>query len=468
MDRSDYLITLPFLIPVSFESGPIICRHHLKQILQSESDDLEVIKIFPSHVVSIEPISHKSQKCTGPAFFCTKTSDADSKDMNCDSSSTSHREYLESDPSLTKFNAYLVPVHHHDNNLQRSPCPNSIGKNPSSPVPSSASTSLSKSQSPWTPRINTLSSSDALNINLLYFAVGDLRKIDSDIIFYCVDPCQIRALEVVGTKESGDRFHERASESIREPHCLTIQFDTCLFRIFHEKIVTEIKTEEIAHQNTIHEAFSSIKTHILSEGRRSAEFREGNLSFGQYISLISPSHNAISVQHTHDMEGQTSHELITYMNRESDEKVESKPSHEKTSLIENQLDIYSRSWRGILALDALTKLEKKDRIDTLNSGNKVFTSVAKTCTTLCSKLYVTESETDLIEEEERLENKVSEIDGKMNDIMRTLFPVKKDAILIQKPNAEEIVHLEAQLEMHLEAYKSAIKNRHGTAFYLQR
>lgn len=470
MECPNYLSSLPFLIPVTFDSGPSICKKHLKQILQSEADDPQITKFFPNHLASIEPTSHSNGKSTGAAFFCPKSLLGRGKEYNDDSASTTDCDLIANDPALVRFTAFLVPANYLEPTMSlQTPQSKASNKQGISPAPSSGSTSISKSQSPWTPGKVPLSS-EKQEMKLLYFAIGDLEKADSETILFCVDHCQVRSLELqnVMNNEVNSDMEDVSSE---KPYCLTIQFDTCSFRIFHENVVMETKQDEMSEKIIIYDSFSCIKEFILTDGRKSVDLRAFHFSFECYLEHMTSANEVISEQQSNEAEGQTSHDIpMNMMHHDSGQSSEPKssPVAENKHLVEHQLDTYNKSWKAVLAVDAVVKLHANGRLGTLNQGNKVFTSISKTCSELCGELYLTQSEYELIQEEDRLQEALSRMEGQMDSTIRALFPAKKNITPTNKMTSENIYHFESQVTEQLKSYKSAVRDRCHAAYLLKR
>lgn len=470
MECSNYLSSLPFLIPVTFDSGPSICKKHLKQILQSEADDPHITKFFSNHLSSIEPTSHTNGKSTGAAFFCPKSHVTGEKECNDDSASTTDCDLIANDPALVKFSAYLVPASYLEPTMSlQTPHSKTGNKQGVSPVPSTGSTSISKSQSPWTPG-NFPLSAETQAMKLLYFAIGDLEKANSETIFFCVDHCQIRSLELQNVN-SNEVHSDMEDVSSDKPYCLTIQFDSCSFRIFHENVVMESKQDKMSEQKIICDSFSCIKEFILTDGRKSIDLRPHHFSFECFLEHMNPTNEVISEQQSNEAEGQTSHDMpMKMMHHDSEQTSEPNalPLSENMSLVKDQLDRYNKSWKAVLAVDAVLKLHANGRMGGLNQGNKVFTSILKTCSELCGKLYLTQSEIEMIQEENSLQEALLRMEEQMDGTIRALFPAKKNTTPTNKLNLENIFNLESQVAEQLESYKSAVRDRYHTAYLVKR
>jgi hypothetical protein len=465
MECHNYLRSLPFLIPVTFDSGPSICKKHLKQILQSEDDDLDITLFFPNHLASIEPISHTNAKSTAVAFFCSTSLLANDKEGNDDSASTTDCDLIANDPALVRFSAYLVSANYLD------PTMNSQSKTSNkqgiSPVPSTGSTSKSKSQSPWTPGHGPLSS-ESQEMQLLYFAIGDLEKADSETILFCVDHCQIRSFSFDLHNVTKDEVHSDGEDTSSEKlyGITTIQFDTCSFRI-----LMEAKGIPVCEQEIKREEFSYMKDFILIDGQKSVDLRGSHFSFECYLEHMHPTNDAISEHQSNEAEGQTSHDIpMKIMNNDTEQNCEPKslPSSENVHLVQHQLNTYNESWKAVQAVDAMVKLHTNGRMGTLNQENKVFTSILKTCSELCGKLYLTQSESEMIQEEDRLHEVLSRMEEQMDNSIRTLFPGKKNAASTNKLNSEHVSDLESQVTEQLEAYKAALRDRYNAVYLLKR
>jgi hypothetical protein len=144
------------------------------------------------------------------------------------------------------------------------------------------------------------------------------------------------------------------------------------------------------------------------------------------------------------------------------------PLSENMSLVKDQLDRYNKSWKAVLAVDAVLKLHANGRMGGLNQGNKVFTSILKTCSELCGKLYLTQSEIEMIQEENSLQEALLRMEEQMDGTIRALFPAKKNTTPTNKLNLENIFNLESQVAEQLESYKSAVRDRYHTAYLVKR
>ena len=178
---------------------------------------------------------------------------------------------------------------------------------------------------------------------------------------------------------------------------------------------------------------------------------------------MNPTNEVIVEQQSNEVKVQTSHDMpMKMIHHDSEHTFEPNalPLSENTSLVKDQLDRYNENWKAVLAVDAVLKLLANGRLG-------AFTSILKTRSELCGKLYLAQSEMEMIHEENSLQEALSRMEEQMDGTIRELFPAKKNATPTNKLNSENILNLESQVAEQLETYKSSVRDRYNTAYLVK-
>lgn len=476
MDRNTLLGSLPFLYTVSPNIGVPIWKQHWDVLSQyragKDDDDIEKLELFPSHALSIEPVAHHIGATSGVAFFSNKRRKLDSWN-NTDSSSSSVGE--SSDPALVKFNAYLLPAYVcsegymvADANWTKTPVNQALNHTSASPLNSSFSTTMTKSQSPKTPKAERSSNGNE-ETNVLYFVVDDE--------VFCVDHCQIRSIEIEETVAN----QQADDDDFKAPMSLLLTFDSCSFRIFYDNVIDNAQENSVADQESLlQKSFNKMKRFMLSDGTKLAEFRSSNDSFCEYLWMLSSSQYGESGE-SHTENGQTSHDAIMTedgINNECSESIQKGNENAQTELSEvserlheftdgvplsERLVAYENSWSSLQAIHALLKLHAAGKTaSSLDQSDNCFIALANKSAKECVKSYVA-SEQTFIDGEMKADAKLSEIQESIDEVVQSIFPAKKghatshsESTSLQHNNMD----LGAQIKNHLSRYKDTVNAKH--------
>ena len=472
MDRNTLLGSLPFLYTVSPNNGVPIWKQHwdvLSEYRTGKDDDIEKLELFPSHALSIEPVAHHIGATSGVAFFSNKRRKLDSWN-NTDSSSSSVGEI--SDPALVKFNAYLLTAYvcsegyMVDANWTKTPANQALNHTSASPLNNSSfSTTMTKSQSPKTPKAEHSSIGNE-ETNVLYFIVDDE--------VFCVDHCQIRSIEIEGSVAN-------QANDVEAPMSLLLTFDSCTFRIFYDNVICNAQEKSAADQESLlQKSFNKMKSFMLSDGTKVAEFRCSNDSFCEYLWMLSSSQYGES-EESHTENGQTSHDAIMTedgINNECSESIQKGNENAQTELSEvserlheftdsvplsERLIAYENSWSSLQALHALLKLHAAGKTaSNLDQSDNCFIALANKSAKECVKSYVA-SEQTFIEGEMKADAKLSEIQESIDEAVQNIFPAKKGHATTPSGSASlqhNNTDLGAQIKNHLSRYKDTVNAKH--------
>ena len=474
MDRNTLLGSLPFLYTVSPNNGVPIWKQHwdvLSQYRAGKDDDTEKLELFSSHALSIEPVAHHIGATAGVAFFSNKRRKLDSWN-NTDSSSSSVGE--SSDPALVKFNAYLLPAYvcsegyMADANWTKTPVNQALNHTSASPLNSSFSTTMTKSQSPKTPKTER-SSNENEETNVLYFVVDDE--------VFCVDHCQIRSIEI----EESAVVNQANDDDFKAPMSLLLTFDSCTFRIFYDNVICNAQEKSDADQESLlQKSFNKMKSFMLSDGTKLAEFRSSHDSFCEYLWMLSSSQYGESGE-SHTENGQTSHDAIMTedgINNECSESIQKGNENAQTELSEvsdrlhdfadgvplsERLVAYESSWSSLQAIHALLKLHAAGKTaSNLDQSDNCFIALANKSAKECVKSYVA-SEQTYIEGEMKADAKLSDIQESIDEVVHNIFPAKKGHAATPSGSASlqhNNMDLGAQIKNHLSRYKDTVNAKH--------
>jgi hypothetical protein len=483
MDRSALLNSLPFLYKVAPNgNGPLIWKQHLNLISQylAGKDDNSSAHLFPCHALSIEPIAHHCGDTAGVAFF----SNTSTWDNTNSISSTEEGEAGIGDPALVDFTAFLLSAYYQryseDGNVMKTPLHKQ--KPIHSPALSSASTAMTNSHSPRTPRgarggdagvttMNTAPPADETHV--LYFVV------DQEI--YCVDHCQIRSIEVEEpTNQSlNDNFGEHGNV---KPMSLLLTFDSCTFRVFYDNDISNSEQRSVQEQETLlRNCFLKLKTFMLSEGTKLAEFRSSNDSFVSYLGQLGrPDYCGESSVESQAENGQTSnpHNSIATENsmrtsgevdsRKDDAVMDDSDSIHGPNPISSRLDAYENSWKSLQALHCLLKTHKRRKVaNSLDQGDKLFAMLANKSAQECTRSYV-DSEVDINREERREDEDLSKIQESIDIQIQMVFPAKKNHSSTPNKSMDgaEDGEFGARIMEELSNYKVAVNAKHRSLGFI--
>jgi|EP00979_Chaetoceros_neogracilis_P011704 hypothetical protein len=466
MDRSTLLSSLPFLYAVSPHNGSLIWKQHwdiLSQYRTGKDEESDKVEFFPFHALSIEPVAHHVGATAGVAFFSNKRRKVDSWN-NTDSSSSSATEMK--DPALVKFNAYLLPAsvcsggYTVDENGKKMPVNQALNHN--SPVNLSISTPMTKSQSPKTPS-GERASNGIEETNVLYFVI------DEEV--FCVDHCQIRTIEI----EEASTIQTRNSNDCKMPMSMLLTFDSCTFRIFYDSVISNAQEKMISDQESmLQNSFNKMKSFMLLDGAKLAEFRSSSDSFYEYLCLLSASNHGDSSGESHTENGQTSHDAIMTEegtnecngSMEKGSEVTRNDLSETSDKVEGftdnlslseRLDAYENSWSSLQSIHALLSLNAAGKTaSNLDQNDVCFVALANKSAKECLKSYVA-SEQTFIDGEIQADVKLSEIQESMDEVLQNIFPAKKGHMALMNHDEDD---LGRQIKNQLSRYKDAVNTKH--------
>lgn len=489
MDRGDLLKSLSFLYEVSPSKRLLIWNQHWETLShhhhhhhQGNEDLSNEFLLFPYHSLSIETVTCGADSA-GVAFFSNVKRRLDSWNNTESSSSSTTVETV--DPALSKFRAYLLPVQRQkvlgNRDGERTNFHEKQGKDYTSPGASSASTAMTKSQSPKTPT-HAGSRSGKEESSLLYFVI------DQDI--FCVDHGQIRSIEIeeASTRDTINQSSSRKDidPSVTLPMSLLFTFDSVVFRVFHDNVNSDDGRISVSEQESfIKKSFLKIKTFMLSDSHGMLECRESDQSFLSYLDLLSsPQH--IDGDHfdasSADENGQTSNDALVKENGKEhtgntnlktlDSTAMDNSEHEETnasmtgvhSLVE-YLNSYEKSWHSLTSIHSLLKLRRNGKVvNDLSQHNTFFGNLCNQAAVECTKSYVS-SEQYLLLEESKAEEELSQIEEGINRNVHKIFPAKGQ---FELQSSEHIDLLQTQIETQLSEYKKMVNAKHRALSFIPR
>lgn len=464
MERIALLNSLPFLYHVTPVNGAIIWKQHwdlISQDLASKNytSTSSYEKMFPCHAVSIEPIAHHCGHSAGVAFFSKKKSYESSSIWNHDNSMVSTEDEC-GDPALVNFTAYLLSAHHERSSFGgETTSPSNRFGSGYSPALSSASTAMTNSNSPRTPKNGRAPDGMASDeTSVLYFVI--------DNEMYCVDHFQIRSMEIEeATKGTSDENKQL------KPMSLLLTFDSCTLRVFYDNVISNTEDKPNEQQETLlQSSFLKLKSFMLSSGTKFADLRSSNDSFLSYLSqLVYPDHPGES-SHGSQQNGQTSdpsNNTFTSEGMQAVNRLESNGAVASNPIL-SRIDAYKNSWNSLKSIHCLLKLHQRGKIaGNLDQDDKFFLMLANKSARECRKSYL-DSDDDMNNEELRTDNSLTEIQESLDKVMLTAFPPKKHNSSksnknISNPNNADF---ESQIRKELTRYKSTVKAKHRTLGFI--
>lgn len=479
MDRSILLKSLPFLYEVSPSERFLIWNQHWEKISQHHQPGNDILsdddQLFPCHSLSIETVACGGTGA-GVAFFSNARKKLDNWNITESHSSSTAGEML--DPALSRFKAYLLPAQS-KNDIEKVPqdtayVVESRRNEHGSPVASSASTSMTKSQSPKTPSLGQRE-----ECSILYFVV------DQDI--FCVDHRQIRSIEIQeGITENSESCHMKNSKDTNHlqalPMSLLFTFDAVVFRVFYDHVVTDAD-EGSTHEKEakLQQSFLKLKRFMLAQSEKMTGKQIPNQSFGSYLETLSPSrlHGCTSPSASVDENGQTSNDAIVTgeardkmscgnLKHVEDASVDGirndidtkDPSKDGSSLLV-YLSAYDKSWDSVKSIHSLLKLRQRGNVvNDLNHENLFFGTLCNQSAVECMKSYVW-SEHLLSIEESEVDAKLTEIEDAIDRDVHKIFPAKG-----QFESQREVIELQPQIELQLSKYKKYVTAKHRTLGFI--
>jgi len=451
----------------------MISQHHPgKEDLSSE------LVLFPCHSLSIETITGGTNS-TNIAFFSNvkKKWDSWNNTESSSSSSSSSTTVDAVDPALSRFRAYLLAARRQNlgdrRDNERDNVHGKYGKESTSPAASSVSTTMTKSQSPKTPthagsRYGTEESS------LLYFVI------DQDV--FCVDHRQIRSIEI----QEASMHEKDVDPSVTLPMSLLFTFDSVVFRIFHDNVVSDDGGINVCEQESVlKKNVLKLKTFMLSDSHGMPEYREPNQSFLSYLDALSSPH--INGDHfrasSADENGQTSNDaLMTGNGKENiddsslEKKADGTTMHDTESAETNEswtgghsldeyLNSYEKSWHSLESVHSLLKLRTNVKIvNDLDEHNVFFGGLCNQSAMECMKSYVT-SEQFLLLQESKAEEQLSDIEEAINRNVHKIFPAKGQ---VELQRSDDLELLQMQIEKQLSQYKQMVNAKHRALSFIPR